>query len=129
MKKNLHPSIEQFKQFVKKHPKLIKEVRSGNKTWKDLYQDWYLLGEEDEIWNAYKEEAEPKANQDDSIISKIFSSIKSMDVNEVSQYIANFQEAITAIQNVIGQFQAGNEKNLDAHGGSVNSHPFSFRKD
>jgi len=128
MNKNQHPSIEEFKQFVKRHPKLIKEVRDGKKTWKELYQDWYLLGEEDEIWDTYKETNE-RENQGNSIITKILSSLKSMDVNEVSQYITNFQEAIAAIQNVIGQFQTRNENQFDPSRRSVNSHPFSFRKD
>jgi len=128
MNKNQHPSIEEFKQFVKRHPKLIKEVRDGKKTWKELYQDWYLLGEEDEIWDTYKETNETES-QDNNFITKILSSLKSMDANEVSQYITNFQEAIAAIQNVIGQFQTRNENQLDPSRRSVNSHPFSFRKD
>ncbi|RAK23243.1 putative coat protein YlbD-like [Anoxybacillus vitaminiphilus] len=125
MGKNLHPSVEQFKQFVKRHPKMIKEVRSGNKTWKEFYEDWYLFGEEDEIWERYKEakEEEPSTN----FMSKIVSSLKNIDANELEKYIANFQEAISAIQNVIGQFQSG--KQNDSHTKAQNHHPFSFRKD
>lgn len=31
MEKHLHPSVEQFKKFVKKHPKIIQDVREGKK--------------------------------------------------------------------------------------------------
>jgi arginyl-tRNA--protein-N-Asp/Glu arginylyltransferase len=128
MGKNLHPSVEQFKQFVKKHPKIIKEVRNGNKTWKEFYEDWYLFGEEDEIWEQYKEAKEKQTSEKGGFISKVVSSLKNIDVNDMQQHISSFQEAIAAIQSVIGQFQ-GNKQNHSHTNGSVNNHPFSFRKD
>jgi hypothetical protein len=127
MGKNLHPSVEQFKQFVKRHPKMIKEVRSGNKTWKEFYEDWYLFGEEDEIWERYKEAKEVETSTSESFMSRIVSSLKNIDANELGKYIANFQEAISAIQNIIGQFQSGNPNH--SHTNAQNHHPFSFRKD
>jgi arginyl-tRNA--protein-N-Asp/Glu arginylyltransferase len=127
MGKNLHPSVEQFKQFVKRHPKMIKEVRSGNKTWKEFYEDWYLFGEEDEIWEQYKEAKEEETSTSKGFMSKIVSSLKNIDVNDLEKHIANFQEAISAIQNVIGQFQSGKQNH--SHTSARNHHPFSFRKD
>ncbi|HZG61212.1 MAG TPA: YlbD family protein [Anoxybacillus sp.] len=129
MGKNLHPSVEQFKQFVKRHPKMIKEVRRGNKTWKEFYEDWYLFGEEDEIWERYKEAKKAETSTSESFMSKIVSSLKNMDVNNLEKHIASFQEAISAIQNVIGQFQSGNPNPNHSHPNSQNHHPFSFRKD
>ncbi|OLO40769.1 hypothetical protein BTR23_04660 [Alkalihalophilus pseudofirmus] len=55
--KNLHPSIQQFKMFVKQHPLLIHEVRNGNKTWQDFYEEWTLLGEEHPNWEPYRRAA------------------------------------------------------------------------
>ncbi|TKJ06257.1 cytoplasmic protein, partial [Bacillus cereus] len=40
----LHPSVQQFKEFVNHHPKMVHEVRSGHKTWQQFYEEWYLLG-------------------------------------------------------------------------------------
>ncbi len=54
-KTKLHPSVEKFKEFVKQNPRVIKEVRDGNATWQELYEDWYLLGEEDSRWDSYRE--------------------------------------------------------------------------
>ncbi|MBA2870684.1 putative PurR-regulated permease PerM [Anoxybacillus calidus] len=127
MGKNLHPSVEQFKQFVKRHPKMIKEVRNGNKTWKEFYEDWYLFGEEDEIWEKYKGAKEEETSTSNGFMSKIVSSLKNMDVNNLEKHIASFQEAISAIQSVIGQFQGGNQNH--SHTSAQNHHPFSFRKD
>lgn len=36
-------SINDFKQFVKKHPKLIKEVRKEQRSWQDVYENWVTL--------------------------------------------------------------------------------------
>lgn len=48
-------SINDFKQFVKKHPKLIKEVRKEQRSWQDVYENWVLFGESDPIWDPYRE--------------------------------------------------------------------------
>jgi hypothetical protein len=127
MKKELHPSVEQFKQFVKRHPKMIQEVRKGTKTWKQLYEDWYLFGEEDEIWNEYKENRqETKGTESQGFIDKVVSTLKNMDANEMQQHIASIQQAIAVIQSVIGQLQG-----MKAPSSPVQQehHPFSFRKD
>ncbi|MBB5323805.1 hypothetical protein HNQ34_000897 [Anoxybacillus tepidamans] len=125
MEKHLHPSVEQFKKFVKKHPKIIQDVREGKKTWKQFYEDWYLFGEEDEIWNDYREEQEKQAIDSHSFINKILSTLKKMDPNEMQKHIAAVQEAISAIQSVIGQLQGMKQSSAVP----PEHHPFSFRKD
>ena len=57
--KKLHPSVQQFKEFVNHHPKMVHEVRSGHKTWQQFYEEWYLLGEEDPIWATYRPDGAP----------------------------------------------------------------------
>ena len=37
--KVLHPSIESFKIFVKNHPRVMEEVRSGKLTLQELYEE------------------------------------------------------------------------------------------
>lgn len=51
---SLHPSVQEFKEFVKSHPLLVKEVRSGNKTWQDLFEEWIILGDNHANWEPYK---------------------------------------------------------------------------
>ncbi|KXG10431.1 YlbD family protein [Anoxybacillus rupiensis] len=129
MEKNLHPSVEQFKQFVKKHPKIIQEVRNGKKTWKQFYEDWYLFGEEDEIWNEYKAEQVKQAEEDGEhhpFINKLLATLKNMDPNEVQKHISSAQQAISAIQSMIGQLQGMRQPSSTV---SREHHPFSFRKD
>lgn len=46
-------SKEEFKDFVKKHPELIKYVKSGEMNWQKFYELYSLYDEEDTVWNEY----------------------------------------------------------------------------
>lgn len=129
-KKTLHPSIQKFKQFVKKHPKLVAEVKKGSKTWQELYEEWYLLGEEDEVWKKYLPEGETieeeKKDKKD-FMNTILSAVKGMDYSQVQQHISNFGETIQNIQQLIGQFQG--PKNNSTTNTNQQNQPFFFNKD
>ncbi|MFC0189020.1 spore coat protein YlbD [Fictibacillus aquaticus] len=43
--------VEEFKKFIVKHPAVIKEVKNNKRTWKEVYHDWIVLGEDHESWN------------------------------------------------------------------------------
>lgn len=133
--KKLHPSVLQFKEFVKNNPKIIREVRNGKATWQELYEDWYLLGEEDERWGSIGVEAKEEQKEDNESksdwMSNIMGMVKKMDPNQMQNHINNLSQALGAIQGVISQFQGGN---TNAPHGSNKApegpkHPFSFRKD
>lgn len=129
--RQLHPSVQQFKEFVKRHPKLVEEVRGGNKSWQEFYEDWYLFGEEDEMWKKYRQNIPKKENNHDAkseFMSTFFSSLKNIDMNQMQQHIENVNNVIATIQNMIQQLQNGNggTSQLKQNGAS---HPFSFRKD
>ena len=131
-KKNLHPSVQKFKEFVKNHPELIQEVRKGNATWQNLYEDWYLLGEDDPKWGGSKasekkdsvEEQEKKTDW----LGTIMGAVKNMDPEQLQGQISNISQALGAIQGVLSQFQ-GNKGGQQSAKSSGPGHPFSFRKD
>lgn len=131
-KKNLHPSVQKFKQFVKNHPELIQEVRNGKNTWQELYEDWYLLGEEDPRWGeARNQKATEKSDEPDKKtdwLGTIMGAVKNMDSQQLQGQINNISEALGAIQGVISQFQ-GNKGGQRGSAQSGPSNPFSFRKD
>lgn len=124
-----------FKEFVKNNPQTIQEVRKGNATWQDLYEEWYLLGEDDKRWETIGAEkssdlettTETKADW----MSNIMGMVKKMDPNQVQHHINNLSQALGAIQGVISQFQGSNPNTTAT---SVKppegpKHPFVFRKD
>lgn len=132
--KKLHPSIEEFKGFVKKHPGLVKEVRREEHTWQELYEDWYLLGSDDPRWDKYKtgEAAESKSekSEEKSWISQLTGMIKKMDANQVEQQLGKLSEAIGTLQGVLSQFNGqGQEPSPPQSGNEAPRNPFAFRKD
>ncbi|MBM4764055.1 YlbD family protein [Bacillus sp. B15-48] len=130
--KELHPTIKQFKEFVKKNPKLVQEVRNEKATWQELYEEWYLLGEDDSRWDPYREGATEKAktttqeNKGDWV-AKVMTAVKNMDSDQIQGQIHHLSQAIAAIQGVLSQFQGNQPTNTPKNDGPP--HPFSFRKD
>ncbi len=130
--KQKHPSIEKFKDFVKRHPKLSEEVRNKKKTWQDLFEEWYMLGEEDESWKSFRGDG---ADQDDTadkgtksdVIPQLLQSLKKMDMHQMQYHLTNVNSAIGNIQQLIQQFIPSTSKGSSSSQGPKN--PFSFRKD
>lgn len=136
--KKLHPSVEEFKAFVKENPNVLKEARSGKVTLQELYEDWYLLGPNDARWeglldgstiNSTKKEEETSSNRT-VWMSNIVDTLKNMDQNQIQGYLANLNQALGTIQGVISQFAP----NSGSSGSSASteqkpSGPFSFRQD
>jgi hypothetical protein len=130
--KKINPSILKFKEFVRNNPKIIQEVRKGNATWQELYEDWYLLGEEDSRWDSIGEErnneTEEASDNKTDLMSTITGMLKKMDPNQVQHHINSLSQAIGAIQGLLTQFQGSNQPNqVREIEGPKN--PFSFRKD
>ncbi|MCT2538084.1 YlbD family protein [Aquibacillus koreensis] len=139
--KELHPSIKEFKQFVKNHPGLIKDVRSGNNDWQSHYEKWVLLGEDDPSWAKYqsvsssdsekeekkgKETKEKKEKQE--IMGQLMRMVENMDLNKVEGHMNQLNGAITNIQTLIGQFQDV-KKQIPKKSNSSGRPPFQINKD
>lgn len=132
--KKLHPSVIKFKEFVKNNPKIIQEVRNGKSTWQELYEDWYLLGEEDNRWETIgsetsSDEAKKSSDSKTDWMSNIMGMVKNMDPNQVQGHINNLSQAIGAIQGVLSQFQGSNPGANPVKQVEGPKSPFSFRKD
>lgn len=133
--KKLHPSVVKFKEFVKNHPKLIQEVRKGNATWQEFYEEWYLLGEGDPRWDSIGTEKKSNdtanAETKPDWISSFKGAMKKMDGNQMQYHLNNLSQAIGAIQGLITQFQGNNQPQQPSQTRKPqgSNHPFSFRKD
>ncbi|WP_042356365.1 YlbD family protein [Bacillus rubiinfantis] len=132
--KKLHPSVLQFKEFVKNNPRLIQEVRKGKATWQELYEDWYLLGEDDKRWEtvgmASEHTEKTNTEQKGDFIANIMGMVKKMDANQMQSHLNNLSQAVGALQGVLAQFQQNNNthnRGTPQQKGPTN--PFSFRQD
>ncbi len=117
MSQEKHPSISQFREFLGKNPQLVQRVRKGEKTWQQCYEDWYLFGEEDEMWNEYREKR-VEENSTTDFLTNAFTYLKKMNPNDLQKHIASIQEGITVVQSLLSQFKPEQK-----------THPFAFRKD
>ncbi|HAQ08553.1 MAG TPA: hypothetical protein DCR24_13920 [Bacillus bacterium] len=130
-KKSLHPSVQKFKEFVKNHPELIQEVRKGNSTWQELYEDWYLLGEDDPKWGAsnnIKPDKDQGQEKKTDWLGTIMGAVKNMDPEQLQGQINNISQALGAVQGVLSQFQGGKGPQQGTRSPGPQN-PFSFRKD
>jgi hypothetical protein len=132
----LNSSVEKFKQFVKEHPEIIEAVRKEQATWQELYEDWYLLGEDDPRWNEFRsgerkqeeDQNEPSAEQKPNWVRQIISAIKEMDAKQIEAQIGHLSQALAAIQGVLSQFQSASQTTA-IQKREQPPHPFLFRKD
>jgi len=95
-------TIEPFKAFIKKHPGLIDEVKKGKWTWKELYEEWKIFGEDDEKWERYKDPEEIKTEHG---FSGILSKMKQINLQDVHKNIVELKELVQTIQQFIHELQ------------------------
>lgn len=87
---------DEFKEFVRKNSNLIKYVKNNEMSWQKFYELWDLYGEENEVWNSYKEKEEHK--DEDYSLTKIFNSLKNINVDSIKKNIDGVQKAISLFQ-------------------------------
>ncbi|MBM7635080.1 YlbD family protein [Geomicrobium sediminis] len=148
---HMDPSVIDFKAFVKNHPGLIQEVREGRRSWNGLYQDWSILGSDDQGWQAFarttaapteqvgvggnqKQEATSAEGRgaasnlqglldNNPTVASVVSKLGQMNVNELQGYLGQFSGVMNNVQQLMGQFQ-----NTGAPvRSSTRDNPFSFR--
>lgn len=144
-KNGLHPSVQQFKQFVKKHPLLIKEVREGRKTWQNFYEEWTILGEKDPIWEKYgmeDDQAEVSADKvteneknetGESKGGDLLGLLKNINLNDIQGHIENISGMMGSLQGLLQSFQSKSTNEQQQPSGDQQSQqsqnpPFNFRQ-
>lgn len=93
---------EQFKQFVKKNPILIKYINSKEMTWQQFYEMYDLYGEEESVWKKYldndKTDETVKDISKTTAFADFLAFLKTVNLDSL-------QEGIGSIQRVLGVFQ------------------------
>ena len=100
---------EQFKEFVKKNPILIKYVDSNEMTWQKFYEMYDLYGDDNSVWDKYLESNKTNSISDitkTSAFADFIAFLKTINLDSL-------QEGIGSIQRVLGVFQdfSGNKDN------------------
>lgn len=105
-------SKEEFKEFVRKHPKLIKYVKTGEMSWQKFYELYSLYDEDNEAWSEYlKDESEIRNTNNNSSInnsntnfsaSELFNMIKNVKPEVLQQNITSIQKFLGFISEFVG---------------------------
>lgn len=98
--------IDEFRNFVRKYPKIKEAVKNEDKTWQSLYEDWVMLGEDDNVWDIYKEtnKTNDLGNKkiDDllttSNIKNIIEYIKKINPDSISKTLNTVQKVLQITQ-------------------------------
>ena len=97
--------IDEFKSYVRNNPHLIKYVRNNKMTWQQFYEIYDLYGENDKIWNDFKDNVTTNNTTNSSLVNtikEIFGLIKGIDLNNVQKALSSLDKAIEAVKGFNG---------------------------
>ena len=123
--KDINPEIVRFKEFINKHPKLIRDIRKNGKSWQEAYEQWILLGEEDIHWEQYRESVDSDEKKDEGeekkkidmnmdLVKQILKYTESMDMDKLQDQVQQLSKTVTTVQKVVEQFQQTNKSKTKA---------------
>ncbi|HEX6594819.1 MAG TPA: spore coat protein YlbD [Bacillota bacterium] len=104
---NLHGTVKEFKQFINEHPKLREEIRRSGRTWQEYYEKWILLGEDDAMWEPYKNEKNTSTEKEKNpeLFQHLLKIVDKMDFDKVQKNVHQLNETVSILQEVVGQFK------------------------
>ena len=85
---------EEFKNFVRTKPELIKFVQNGEMTWQKFYEIYDLYGTDEKVWSKYV------LDDRDSSIAKITNMVKNVDMDSIKSHINTAQKAIDFVSDL-----------------------------
>ena len=98
---------EEFKEFVKKNPKLVKYVRNGEGSWQKFYEIYDLYGENEDAWKEYLGIAATTATV--GAIDAL-SWLKNINLDSVQSGVANIQKMLGMVQELTNKEEKPNQE-------------------
>lgn len=102
--------IDEFKEFVKKNPKLLKYVNNGESNWQKFYETYDLYGESEDAWKDYltpQQTAKAAATAATAIgFADVINWFKGLNLDSVQTGVSNLQRVL----GVVGDFSGKDDK-------------------
>lgn len=87
--------LDEFKNFVKKNPKLVKFVKTGESSWQKFYEIYDLYGENEEAWKDYLGVATTIAGTSD-----LLGFFKNINLDSFQNGISNLQRVLGVLEDL-----------------------------
>ena len=106
--------VEEFKNFVRNNPVLIRYIKNGEMTWQKFYEIYDLYGENEEVWNEYlvvqeeKKESNTERSNPSYRIEDFVKMAKKIDVNKVQDGLTYLQKALSLFGDLFVSKDGGN---------------------
>ncbi len=117
--------MDEFRNFISRYPLVKQEVLNGNKTWQQIYEDWVLLGEQDSVFDKYRNNQSLNKNVNNNLrLDNIF---KSDNIKNVWNYVKkinpdNVSKTLGTVQKVLQITQSfGNKPGSGLYNANYNS--------
>ena len=85
--------LDEFKKFVRNKPYLINYVKNNKMTWQKFYEIYDLYGEDDSIWNDFKDN-----NGGSNTFKEIVNLVKGIDLKSIEKALVSLDKAIDAFK-------------------------------
>ena len=88
--------LEEFKDFVRQNPNLIKYIQNNEMTWQKFYEMYDIYGNSDEVWNEYLTiPSKSKAS-----LTDLLSFFKGVDLDSVQEGVENIQRVVEMLGDI-----------------------------
>lgn len=91
---------EEFKEFVKKNPVLLKHVKNGNMTWQKFYEMYDMYGEDNSVWNDYLSSDTVSSSASSIDALGLFDFIKKLDFDSIQNGVNSMQRVLSLLQDM-----------------------------
>lgn len=95
--------VDEFKNFVKKNPKLLKYVKNGESSWQKFYEIYDLYGEEEDAWKDYLNVESVATSTVSSVgLTDLFGWLKTLNLDSIQSGVNNLQRVLGVVQDLKG---------------------------
>lgn len=127
VKKEMHPTVKQFKQLMESHPVLKEEMVKQQMNLQQFFEQWYVLGE-----NDFLEKYSSNQNKEDTIQENVKENESKKEstfsTDDVSLFIDNAVSAVSTISGLLSMFRT-NKSSSPASSAKDYTSLFQFRED
>ena len=105
--------MNEFREFISRYPGIKDDVLNGTYTWQKVYENWVILGENDQMWTKYQTSTntnkdKPKSNTIEELLSQtsvknVINYIKKIDPDSISKTLNTIQKVLQITQSFGGR--------------------------